>query len=308
MFKRPRLDATARTSRVPLNLSPQGLRDWLYQEEKSQRHVIDGAEARIVFHNSAEPDSTEFVFLNIHGFSACRQEIAPVAEDLAAQLQANLIELRLAGHGLRKDTMQAAAEDWIQSVTDGFDLAHQLGQKTILVGTSTGAPLACWADRVLGPIYRRPFAHLFIAPNFKVNNPFAFILTLPFAEYFVPWVLGKTRSWTPEDEPTARFWTTHYDIQAVIEMQKVVDWFRRQSPTSWTTPMAMMVMDRDPTISAKAAKQVFKHWRSKHKMHPAIEEQPDERSHVFTGAIAGPHRTQATVKCLSDFLKALIKR
>ncbi len=303
---RPRLNAAAKSSHVPKDLALDPLADWLRQSEDHHRHVIEGAEARIVYFNSAQPAATDFVFLNIHGFSACRQETAPIAETLAKNLQANLVELRLAGHGLSDNAMTARAEDWLQTVADGFDLASRLGQKTIIIGTSTGAPLACWADRILGPLYGEPFAHLFMSPNFKINTPFDFILTLPLAEYLVPLILGRTRSWTPENELAAKFWTSSYDIQAVIEMQKVVDWFREQPSSAWRTPIAMMVMDQDPTISSKAAKSVFLQWQSPDKQHLAIKDDPDAVSHVFAGSIAGPHRTSSTIKSFNDFLFTLI--
>ena len=306
MLKRPRLNASPKTSRVPENLAVDMLGNWLHQEESNLGQVIEGAEARIVYFDPTQPAKTEFVFLNIHGFSACRQETAPVAEALANHLRANLVELRLAGHGLNQTAMTAAAEDWLQSVTDGFDLASRLGGKTILIGTSTGAPLACWADRVLGPVYGQPLAHLLMSPNFKINTPFDFILTLPLAEYFVPLILGRTRSWTPENDLAAKFWTSSYDIQAVIEMQKVVDWFRRQPESNWKTPMAMMVMDNDPTISSKAAKAVFEKWGSSDKQHLPIKEDPSAISHVFAGAIAGPHRTESTIKSFNAYLTNLI--
>ena len=67
--------------------------------------------------------------------------------------------------------MEAGAEDWLQSVTDGMDLAHRLGERVLIIGTSTGAPLGCWAQ---GP--RRTIwvaAMMYMAPNFGINQSFA---------------------------------------------------------------------------------------------------------------------------------------
>lgn len=122
----------------------------------------------------------------------------------------------------------------------------------------------------------------------------------------MPRLLGRTRSWNPENEAAARYWTSTYDIQAVIEMQKVVDWFRAQPARAWTTPMAMMVMDNDPTISAKAAKRVYQQWQTDHKAHLCILTEPDAIAHVFAGDIAGPERTEHTIDAFSGFLKSLI--
>ena len=302
MFSRPRLKSDPPASRVPETTTLSDLRDWLTAFEENQRHVIEGAEARIVFHEPESPTKTRQVVLAIHGFSACRQETAPISQHLAQRFHANLVEIRLAGHGMAQLGMTASAEDWLQSVVDGYDIASRLGDQVTMVSTSTGSPLACWADRHLRDAYGAPHAHLFMAPNFKINNPFDFVLTMPWARTLVPLLLGKERSWTPENAKTARYWTSRYSIQAVIEMQKVVDWFRSQPSHNWTTPMALMVMDQDPTVSAKAAKAVYQQWQSAYKAHLPITVEPGAIAHVFAGDIAGPQRTEAVIAAFSDFL------
>ena len=308
MLKRPKLSSQAPVSQVPQDLRLDELSAWLNESESQQPNVVAGGEARIVYQDPQNPTQTPLVFLGIHGFSACRQETAPVTERLAEHFDANLIEVRLAGHGLTEDGMNCRAEDWLGTLVDSYDLACRLGKQVILVGTSTGAPLACWADVQLQRVFKAPFAHLFMSPNFKINNPFDFLLTMPFAESVVPRILGRTHSWTPESDASALYWTSTYDIQAVIEMQKVVDWFRAQPPHCWTTPMAMMVMNRDPTISAKAAKRVFSQWQSTDKAHLPVETDPEAIAHVFTGDIAGPHRTEQTIEAFAGYLKDLMER
>ena len=305
MLKRPKLSTQTPESQVPENLQIKDLSDWLVNYEAQQPFVVDGGAARIRYQDTESPDQTPLAFLGIHGFSACRQETAPVTQRLAEDFKANLIEVRLAGHGLTESGMDCPAEDWLASVVDSYDLACRLGEQVILVGTSTGAPLACWADRQLQQRYKAPFAHLFMAPNFKINNPFDFLLTMPFAESIVPRLLGRTHSWTPENDAAARYWTSTYDIQAVIEMQKVVDWFRAQPTRAWTTPMAMMVMDNDPTISAKAAKQVFQRWQTDDKARLPILTEPDAIAHVFAGDIVAPNRTEQTIEAFSGFIQSL---
>jgi esterase/lipase len=103
---------------------------------------------------------------------------------LAHRLQANLVEVRLAGHGLKKEVMQASAEDWLQSVTNATDLAHRLGHQTIILGTSTGAPLGCWAAKALETQFGRPMAIVYMAPNFGIKQSYAWLLTLPGSEWF----------------------------------------------------------------------------------------------------------------------------
>jgi len=301
-YSGPRLDARAPESEVPTELALDALTSWLHDSESKQA-VIEDADARIVFAQEEAPVRTPLSILHIHGFSACRQETAPIAEHLAHRLQANLVEVRLAGHGLKTDVMQASAEDWLQSVTNGADIAHRLGHQTIILGTSTGAPLGCWAAKALNKQFGRPMAMVYMAPNFGIRQSYAWLLTLPGSEWFLPLLLGRTRSWTPESEAVAKYWSTSYPLQAVIEMQKVVRWFTRQSPRSWTTPMAIMLGDLDPTISAKKALATLAHWPHPASCRLSLPDETTLAEHVFAGEICGPDRTQHCVNSFEQFIR-----
>ena len=104
---------------------------------------------------------------------------------------------------------------------------------------------------VLAERYGSPLAMMYMAPNFGINQSFAWLLTLPGSRFFIPLILGATRTWEAESEAVAKYWSTSYSTLAVIEMQKVVDWFEAQSPASWNMPLGIMLGDLDPTISAK---------------------------------------------------------
>ena len=140
----PTLNARAPQSRVPTGLNQSELIDWLKTEEAALP-IVAGAESRILLASPSkdgnglnpkgQDNKTPVSILHIHGFSACRQETAPVAEQLANRLGAHLVEARLAGHGLTSQAMEASAEDWLQSVTDGMDLAHRLGERILIIGT-----------------------------------------------------------------------------------------------------------------------------------------------------------------------------
>ncbi|MDG1925760.1 MAG: hypothetical protein P8I59_11000, partial [Pseudomonadales bacterium] len=116
MLKRPKLSDQPPESRVPKSLRVKDLSDWLRGIEAQEPLVVDGGAARIRYQDPDNPTQTPFAFLGIHGFSACRQETAPVTQRLADDFKANLIEVRLAGHGLPENGMDCAAEDWLASV------------------------------------------------------------------------------------------------------------------------------------------------------------------------------------------------
>ena len=310
----PTLNARAPESRVPIGLQYSDLVDWLKTQE-DQLPIVAGAEYRILLADPSkdgnglnpkgQDNKTPVSILHIHGFSACRQETAPVAEQLANRLGAHLVEARLAGHGFTSQAMEASAEDWLQSVTDGVDLAHRLGERFLIIGTSTGASLGCWAAKVLAERYGSPLAMMYMAPNFGINQSFAWLLTLPGSRFFIPLILGATRTWEAESEAVAKYWSTSYSTLAVIEMQKVVDWFEAQSPASWNVPLAIMLGDLDPTISAKKALRVLEKWGDLRSKRLSIPEQETMAQHVFVGDIAGPDLTAHCVDQFELFVKEL---
>lgn len=303
---RPKLDPRAKPTLVPSELSLTELNSWLTTQETILPHVIAGAEARIRFANEKLPQRTSYAILHIHGFSACRQETAPVAEKIADNFGCNLVELRLAGHGLSENVMTASAEDWLQSVVNGYDIACQLGNNIIIIGTSTGATLAAWAASTLQKQPDQITALLLMSPNFKVNSRFDFLLTLPAAQTWIPWILGPERHWQPENELVAKYWSSRYPMQAVIEMQKVVGWLRKQRLKAYHTPLALMYMRNDPTIDPVAAIRAFRKWGASEKQLIPVTISGDNAEHVFAGDLSQINRTPWCVAQFSAFLTRLM--
>jgi hypothetical protein len=88
---------------------PDDIETWLARSEQqvaSQYALIPETEKRVVWYQ--QPGMrTDYAVVNLHGFSATRQETAPLAERVAAQLGANLFETRLSGHGHSERPMDA---------------------------------------------------------------------------------------------------------------------------------------------------------------------------------------------------------
>ena len=333
---RPRLDATRPATTVPPGLGPGELEDWLAAQEQAAGPVIDGAEATIIW--AGQRTVSDLCFVYVHGFSASRQETAPFADQVAAHFGANILYLRLAGHGLDADPakapgMGASAEAWLVNMVDGWELASRLGRKVILIATSNGAPLSLWLARHLKA---REQIHglIFLSPNFKIRKPFSFILTWPWAHYWLPWLAGRVQGLAqdvdrdtgssakgdtkddakstpgPNQALVQRYWTSPYSIHDVIEMQKVVDWANRQS-TWWqgiqsqNMPLATLYMDDDPTIDAASAVAFHQTWGAKTKALHRVEIDLAHPQHVFVGNIMAPHRLDWCVKTCIAFVESL---
>ena len=303
--RRPKLDPSAQPSLVPDNLTPVELDDWLKQSESQIEGIVSGAEAWIEFADNKRPAKTETCFLYIHGFSASRQETAPVTSMIAAHHNANVFHARLAGHGVGSAGMTSTAESWLKSMVDAWKISEQLGKNIVIVATSTGAPLTVWLLGQPG-VAEKTSAVLMMAPNFKIKNPFGFLLTWPLSPHWVHLLLGKTHSWEAESPLHAQVWTSSYSTLAVIEMQKTVDWVKNAELNKIKTPLAMMCMQNDPTVSSDAAINAFNLWGASIKSNIPIKQDSESAEHVFTGDLAGAHRTEETVEAFINFLKPIL--
>ncbi len=201
--------------------------------------------------------------------------------------------------------MLTPAEDWLQSITDQFDLAQKLGDKVIIIATSTGAPLTVWLAAQKEKA-KDIAACVFLSPNFRIRNAFGFLLTWPLAPHWIHYVLGKDIKWEPQSELEAKVWTHEYSTLSLIEMQKVVDWSASQKYESFSIPMAMMYMENDETIFPPTAIKVFERWGSKQKSLLKVEIDGDATDHVFVGSITAPHRIDWSLEKLHAFLESTL--
>lgn len=289
---------------VPADLSLPELADWLAEKERQVPDIVEGTEASIQFASPESPHKTPLCFLYIHGFSASWPETHPVTARLAAEYDANVLQARLAGHGSGPDAMIATAEHWLHSVAECWEIATRLGERIVVVATSTGAPLSVWLASLPG-VSERLGALLFMSPNFRVRTRFDFLLTAPWSSSWLHLILGRHREWKPENDHVAKFWTWRYSTLALIEMQKVVNWFRGQKLDRFTTPLAVMYMQNDPTIDPNAAVIAYHQWGAEQKALIPVTLEGEAAEHVFVGDIAGPHRTDWCVEQFAGFLKSL---
>lgn len=300
---RPKLNAKIPDSRVPKGLSLTALKNWLDHSEATVPGLTPGAEAAISWADAQNPKRTHVCCLYLHGFSATPQETKPVTEQIAAHLAANTMHARLDGHGI-KPGMMATAEDWLQSVVDAWDIAQQIGEKVIIIATSTGAPLTVWlASQHIAE--DKIHAALFMSPNFKVRSAVAGMLTWPWSHRWVHLIAGKHYEWEPKNEREGIYWTTRYPVHALIEMQKTVDWVRGVDVSRFSIPLATMYMQNDPTIDPTAAIFTHEAWGASHKQLIPVTLDGDQIEHVFVGDITAPHRVDWCVERFIMFLSQI---
>lgn len=298
---RPHLD----TRRVP---SPRPWPSELHRltSELSSRQppgVTDGAEARIVWTSSASPTRTSASLLYLHGFSATRQELAPLPERVAHRLGFNLVEGRFTGHGLDGDALAGAtAELWLRDTMELLELAQRVGERVVVLGSSTGCSLATVA---LFESSVKPAAMVFFSPNFGVASSAGKLLGLPWSKFWIPWVAGSERTWTPENEGQARYWTHRYPIEALFPMTAALEAAAQAPVESTDVPLFVAYHPSDPVVSVTQMQAVFSRWGTVEK-HIEPVTGPGDR-HVLAGDILAPERTEALTEHIADWLGAQVQ-
>jgi esterase/lipase len=278
---------------------------WLARSERAAGQVaalIPDTEKRIRWFGDRIGSKTPFSVVYLHGFSATRQEIAPVGERVADELGANLFETRLRGHGqIHNPLAGVRAEDWLEDAAEALAIGAALGEEIILMGTSTGATLAL---AMTGhPSFDRVGHLVLISPNFAPSDPSAEFLTWPGGPQLAYMVAGDTRSWTPRNELQARYWSTTYPMDAVIEMMRLVKYVRAQLPLDLAQPLLVIYSPADRVVDTARITRAFEQLNSPRRQLVEIPDSGDPSNHVLAGSIMSPATTSVVTDSIVRFVK-----
>lgn len=281
---------------------PDELDAWLAASERSVEDrfgLVADTQKRITWFDEQQP--TAYSILYLHGFSATRQETAPLAQLVANALGANLFETRLAGHGRQRDALtDVSAEDWLRDGAEALAVARRLGERVIIIGTSTGATLA--AAMLDDPAMRSVDTLVMISPNFALRDPKGRWITRPAGPLLMRLLLGETRTWTPHNAQQGLFWSTSYPMAAMVEVMRLVDLANRNLPATIRQRLLMFYSLEDEVISAEAALDVFAGTDARQKSAIAIEDPGDPSSHVLAGDILSAAKTTDLAAAIVEFI------
>ncbi|MGB5492114.1 MAG: alpha/beta fold hydrolase [Woeseiaceae bacterium] len=281
---------------------PDDLDSWLAESERqaaSLHGLVPGAEKRIRW--IGEGQKTPYAVVYLHGFSATRQETAPLAEYVADALGANLFETRLRGHGQERDELTGVrAEDWLADAAEALAVASHLGDKIVLMGTSTGATLAA---AMLGhPAMDAVDTIVMLSPNIAPRDPAAAWLTRPAGPLLARIVAGETRSWQPHNEAQGRYWSTTYPMTAAVEMMRLVDLANKQLPARIPQRLLMFYSKDDVVVSPAAALAAYAATDAPQKAVIEIKDPGDPSHHVLAGDVLSASKTRQIADDIVEFI------
>jgi esterase/lipase len=254
--------------------------------------VRPGAEKEIIWADPAAKSVTPVSIVYLHGFSATKEEIRPLPDEVAQALGANIFYTRLTGHGRDGAALaEASVNDWINDTAEALEIGHAIGERVLVISTSTGGTLAALAAR--HPQLRDKMDGIvFISPNFTISAAGADLLTAPFAETFVPVLLGEQRGSASANLEHERWWTTSYPTRAVLPMAAVVKAARAVAYDDVKIPALFLFNDADQVVDHTVTRRIAGSWGGAAEVVAvALGPNDDPSGHVIAGRIRSPDMT-----------------
>lgn len=203
---------------VPSDLA--ALEAYVSDKEKQVEGLKPDNEARIIWADSI-PKKTPYSILYLHGFSASQAEGAPLHAEVSKRYGCNLYLARLQAHGIAKDEamLELTADKLNDSAKEAISIAMQLGEKVIIMATSTGGTLALYLaekqDNIAG--------FVLYSPNIDIFDPMSKLLSKPWGLEIARSVKGNNYHEWPLDEIKSQYWTNKYRLEALTQLRVMVD-------------------------------------------------------------------------------------
>jgi esterase/lipase len=291
-------------------LGAEILEGYLEARESPFDDIVPGTEWAVAWADPEAPAPTEYVVVYFHGFSASRQETAPLSERLAERLGANLLLPRFTGHGRTGEAMaEASVNAWVNDGAEALELASNMGRHIVLVGTSTGATMAAWLaaqgewDPALTPWKGALEALLLISPNFGPRNGSAAVLLWPWGGEAAELLQGPVRCFEPHNEAHARYWTTCYPTQALLPMMGVVALARDTDPSRLQVPTMVFFSPEDEVVDPQRTRSWYDGLGSRKKEMVKVRDPGDPNSHILAGEILSPDTTEWMAERMAEFVR-----
>ncbi|TGN19247.1 alpha/beta hydrolase [Leptospira idonii] len=237
--------------------------DEYYKKEleiSKSENAREGNEERLVRYSDTK---TPIAILYVHGFGASRAEGEDVIDKVADHFQANLYYVRLPGHGTDvEDHKKVTFDKYLQDAETALQMATQLGDQVILVGTSMGGLISTYLaakhpELISGVILASPF--------YNFPDPTANLFRFTWGSSFINAAMGeirKSKEQDPKDEAYKYWYRDQYyaSIKHLMNLKRFVE--KEDSIHKIQDPVLMFYFykseeEQDRSASVKAMLENF---------------------------------------------------
>ena len=277
---------------MPVVPSDPALLEEYVKQKESQHQLKPDNEARIVWFDSTK-QKTPYAIVYLHGFSASQKEGDPVHRRMANEFGCNLYLSRLADHGIdTTETLLYFTADRIwNSAKEALAIGNAIGEKVILVSTSTGGTLAL---KLAAEYPDQVHALINLSPNIAINNPAAFLLNDPWGLQIARMVMGgkykvsDPKTTTPEK---SGYWNDQYRLEAAVQLEELLassmnkETFRKITQPSLTLYYYKNETEQDPEVKVSAMLEMNKQLSTPDSLKEA-KAIPSAGAHVLGGSLS----------------------
>lgn len=290
---------------VPVQVGADVAR-WVAESEESVEGIRPGDEKRVEWLDPDTPGRTPVAVVYLHGFSADPHELAPVPQRVARALGANLFLTRLSGHGRDGNALsEVTANDWLQDAMEAVAVGRALGERVVLMGTSTGGTLAVWAA-AREELAEDLAALVLVSPNFHPADRNSRLLLLPWGNLMARAALGPERCFEPLNPEQERHWTTCYPTAALLPMMTLVERVRTMDLDGVTAPTLMVYSAQDQVVDPRETERAFDRLGAETKRLVPFVGSEDPAQHLLGGSIVSPATTDHLSALMLDFLRPVL--
>lgn len=196
------------------------LESHIQASERATAGLKPDNEARIVWADSFAYRKSPYSVVYLHGFSASQAEGRPTHTEFAKRYGCNLYLARLQSHGLEvaEPLLDLTPENYYASALEALAIGQQIGEKVLLMSTSTGGTLslmlAAENPDIAGQILYSPNIDLYDSNSSLLIQPWGLYLARAFNG-------GNYRQWEGPGE-TGKYWTTRYRVEALVALKSLV--------------------------------------------------------------------------------------
>ncbi len=279
--------------------------------QEAQHKIKPNNEARIVWANDPVHQKTAYSIVYLHGFSASQEEGNPVHRNIAKTFGCNLYLSRLSQHGIdtSEQLMNLTPDNYWESVKEALAIGKQLGDKVILMGTSTGATQAIQlASRFPNDVS----ALILYSPNVEINDKNAWLLNNPWGLQIARLVKHGNYNDPDDQRPIYKqYWNKPYRLEALVSLEEMLETtMNKKTFVRVKQPVLMLYYYKDEEhqdniVRVSAMKKMFDELATPKELKRAMA-LPNTGNHVIASPIKS-NDVQSVEKETKRFLEEVMK-
>lgn len=224
--------------------------------EAKENFIKPDNHSRIIWADSIRKSKTPVSIVYLHGFSASPQEGNPVHVEFAKRYGCNLYIPRLHNHGLdeQEPLLGLSAEELLNSAKEAVAIGKLIGDKLILMSTSTGGTLSLYIASG-NPDIR---ALILYSPNIDLYDSRSFVLVQPWGLQLARMINGSPYYHFDGPEGYEKYWTPTYRIEGLISLKMLLEeTMNEKTFAKISSPVFLGYYSQDDVVSVPRMMEMF---------------------------------------------------